>query len=502
MFESANLPHAVDKKAYEAEAAELRAALLDAQFELGQQARFPVLVLIAGVEGAGKGETVNLLNEWMDPRFIHTRGFGTPTEEEAQRPPHWRFWLALPPRGRVGIFFGAWHTLPIVQRVTGVIGEGDFAAAIAEIQRLEQMLVDEGVLLVKFWFHLSQDQQKKRLKSLEKDPATRWRVTDRDWEYFKLYDRFVEVCEPFVRQTSTGTAPWTVVPAADARYRALAVGRHLLAVMRERLDEKPPRPAPRKPVRTPPPPDGVNVITALQLDQPMTREAYERELQHWQGRLNLASRDPRFAELSVVAVFEGNDGAGKGGAVRRVTQALDARYVETVPVAAPTEEERAQPYLWRFWRRLPRRGRFTLFDRSWYGRVLVERIEGLCSEADWRRAYIEINDFEHALVNHGTVLVKFWLAIAKDEQLRRFQEREQVAFKRFKITPEDWRNRDRWDAYEAAVCEMVDRTSTAGTPWTLVEANNKYHARIKVLKTLTEAVEAALARRRRKARRK
>ena len=151
MFESANLPHAVDKQAYEAEEAELRAALLDAQFELGQQARFPVLVLIAGVEGAGKGETVNLLNEWMDPRFIHTRGFGPPTEEEAHRPPHWRFWQALPPRGRVGIFFGAWHTLPIVQRVTGGIGEGDFAAAIAEIQRLEQMLVDEGVLLVKRW---------------------------------------------------------------------------------------------------------------------------------------------------------------------------------------------------------------------------------------------------------------------------------------------------------------------------------------------------------------
>ncbi len=503
MFESANLPHAVDKQAYEAEEAELRAALLDAQFELGQQARFPVLVLIAGVEGAGKGETVNLLNEWMDPRFIHTRGFGPPTEEEAHRPPHWRFWQALPPRGRVGIFFGAWHTLPIVQRVTGEIGEGAFAGAIAEIQRLEQMLVDEGVLLVKFWFHLSKDQQRKRLKSLEKDPATRWRVTDRDWEYFKLYDRFVEVCEPFVRQTSTGTAPWTVVPAADARYRALAVGRHLLAVMRERLDEKPAKTAPVKPRRAPPPPpDGVNVISALQLDRPMTREVYDRELQHWQGRLNLASRDPRFADLSVVAVSEGNDGAGKGGAIRRVTQALDARYVETVPVAAPTEEERAQPYLWRFWRRLPRRGRFTLFDRSWYGRVLVERIEGLCSEADWRRAYIEINDFEHALVSHGIVLVKFWLAIAKDEQLRRFQEREQVAFKRFKITPEDWRNREKWDAYEAAVCEMVDRTSTALTPWTLVEANNKYHARIKVLKTLTEAVEQALARRRRKARRK
>jgi len=196
----------------------------------------------------------------------------------------------------------------------------------------------------------------------------------------------------------------------------------------------------------------------------------------------------------VVAVFEGNDGAGKGGAIRRVTRALDARYYENIPVAAPTEEERAQPYLWRFWRRLPRRGHFALFDRSWYGRVLVERVEGLCTEADWMRAYGEINDFEHSLVQHRVVIAKFWLAVTKDEQYRRFKQRETVAFKRFKITDEDWRNREKWDAYEAAVCDMVDRTSTASTPWTLVEANNKYHARIKVLKTLCEAVEAALAR--------
>ena len=195
----------------------------------------------------------------------------------------------------------------------------------------------------------------------------------------------------------------------------------------------------------------------------------------------------------MVAVFEGNDGAGKGSSIRRVTSALDARCYDNVSVAAPTEEECAQPYLWRFWRHLPRRGRFTFFDRSWYGRVLVERIEGFCSEADWMRAYSEINDFESRLSRHETVVVKFWLAISKDEQLRRFKQREKTPFKRFKITDEDWRNREKWDAYETAVCDMVDRTSTAGAPWTLVEANNKYFARIKVLKTLCAAVEAALA---------
>ena len=495
MFESANLLHTVAKDAYQREEARLRADLLNAQYDLKLDGRFPVLILIAGVEGAGKGETVNLLNEWMDPRHIQTTAFGTPSDEEAERPAHWRFWRALPPKGRIGIFFGAWHTLPIVQRVMGELDEGDFAAATAEIQRLEKMLCDEGVLLLKYWFHLSRDQQRKRLKALEKDPDTRWRVTDTEWAYFKLYDRFVEVCEPFVRQTSTAQAPWIVVPGADPNYRALAVGRHLLAALRQRLADKPAKAARAKTPPLPAPADGVNVLSTLQLDQPMDKAAYERELARWQGRLNLAARDPRFRKLAVVGVFEGNDGAGKGGAIRRVTGALDARSYANIPVAAPTEEERAQPYLWRFWRQLPRRGRFAFFDRSWYGRVLVERVEGFCSEADWKRAYGEINDFEHSLLQHRVVLVKFWLAVSKDEQYRRFKLREKVAFKRFKITPDDWRNREKWDAYEAAVCDMVDRTSNASTPWTLVEANNKYHARIKVLKTLCEAVEQALSRR-------
>ncbi len=494
MFESANLRHKVDKATYQRDEAQLRADLLNAQYDLKLDGRFPVLILIGGVEGAGKGETVNLLNEWMDPRHIQTTAFGPPSDEEIERPAHWRFWRALPPKGKIGIFFGAWHTLPIVRRVMGEIDEGDFSSAIAEIQHLEKMLCNEGVLLLKYWFHLSKEQQKKRLKALEADPKTSWRVSDNDWAYFKLYDRFVEVCDPFLHRTSTAEAPWIVVPGADPNHRALTVGRHLLAAMRQRLDDKagqaPPEPTSPLPVQA----DRLNVLTALQLDQPLTKAAYEKELVKWQGRLNLAVRDPRFKSLSVVAVFEGNDGAGKGGAIRRVTSALDARCYDNIPVAAPTEEERAQPYLWRFWRRLPRRGRFALFDRSWYGRVLVERVEGFCAKADWMRAYGEINDFEDGLQRHRVVLVKFWLAVSKDEQFRRFKLRETVAFKRFKITDDDWRNREKWDAYETAVCDMVDRTSTATAPWTLVEANNKYHARIKVLRTLCESIESALAR--------
>jgi polyphosphate kinase 2 (PPK2 family) len=260
------------------------------------------------------------------------------------------------------------------------------------------------------------------------------------------------------------------------------------AALRERLDEKPVRRHPDKH----PPLNRLNVLRSLKLDQPMTKAKYEKELDKWQEKLGALARDKGMRKLSVVALFEGNDAAGKGGAIRRVTGALDPRYYANVAVAAPSEEERAQPYLWRFWRHIPRRGRFVFFDRSWYGRVLVERVERLAPERDWMRAYAEINDFELALARHGIVLVKYWLAISKDEQLRRFRQREKVPFKRFKITPEDWRNRKKWDAYEEAVCDMVERTSTRIAPWTLVEANNKYFARIKVLRTLCEALEKAL----------
>ena len=203
-------------------------------------------------------------------------------------------------------------------------------------------------------------------------------------------------------------------------------------------------------------------------------------------------RKPKFRKHSVVCVFEGMDAAGKGGAIRRITAAIDARYFHTIPVAAPTDEERAQPYLWRFWRNLPRNGGFTIYDRSWYGRVLVERIERFCAEADWMRAYQEINDFEEQLAENGTIVAKFWLQISKDEQLRRFREREKTRFKRFKITAEDWRNRKKWDDYQQAAADMIERTSTQVAPWTLIEANDKYHARAKIVRTLALAIEAAL----------
>jgi len=480
MFESAQLDHKVGKGAYRREEPRLRARLLDAQYDLKENGRFPVLILIAGVEGAGKGETVNLLNEWMDSRHIQTHGFAEPSDEERERPRLWRFWKALPPKGKVGVFFGAWHTDPIVQRVYGKISAAKFSEQVDEIVRLEKMLCDEGVLLLKYWFHVTRKVQKKRLKAAGEDAGL-------------PYQKFLKVSESFVRRTSTAEAPWIIVPGGNDRYRALTFGRHLLAAMRERLDDKPVK---RLPDRAPPlvrPADRLNVIRALELDQALDKARYKEQYDELQARLGALSRRRRFRKISVVAAFEGNDAAGKGGAIRRVVSSVDARYCRTVPVAAPTEEERAQPYLWRFWRHLPRRGRLLLFDRSWYGRVLVERVEGFAPERDWLRAYGEINEFERSMVRHGVVLVKFWLAISKEEQYRRFKRRETISFKRFKITEEDWRNRKKWDAYEEAVCDMVDRTSTSRASWTLVEANNKYYARIKVLKTLCDAIEAGIS---------
>jgi polyphosphate:AMP phosphotransferase len=423
----------------------------------------------------------------------------------------WRFWRLLPPKGKIGVFFGAWHTAPILQRAYGETDDAELDRSCEEIVRFERMLAAEGALVLKFWFHLSKKAQKKRLKNLSKDKHTRWRVTKTDWKHLKLYDKFVKVSERALRRTSTAEAPWTIVEGQDPNYRYLTVAKAIHDALRKRLDADaaaratpapPPAPAaaaPAAPAPAAPAPatsptaiDGRSAIRSLDLGLKIDPSDYGARLEEAQRQLNILTRHKRFAKHSLIAVFEGADAAGKGGAIRRVTQALDARQYAIVPIAAPTDEERAQPYLWRFWRHMPGRGRVTIYDRSWYGRVLVERVEGFCGEPDWRRAYEEINDFEEQLVRHGAIVVKFWLQIGKEEQLKRFQQRESTGFKRYKITPEDWRNREKWDAYEVAIDDMIERTSTEIAPWTLVESNDKHHARVKILETIGRAIDEAL----------
>jgi polyphosphate:AMP phosphotransferase len=488
LFEAAEVGETLDKQAYEKRLPDLREELLDAEFRLRNE-NFSVVVVIAGAEGAGKGETVNCLLEWFDARGVETHAMSQASAEESERPPFYRFWLRLPPHGKIGIFFGSWYTTPIVQRIAGTIDDADFERRMRQIVDFERMLASENVLLIKVWLHITKRQQKQKLKELEKDPATAWRVNEQDWEYYKTYDEFITVASSAVRLTSTGHAPWHIVEAADRRHRNVNVGEHILNCLVKRLDA----PLPDKPQPEPlPTPRPKNLINILELDQPLSRDDYNQELSKWQGELAQLARRMSASDLSAVLVFEGSDGAGKGGCIRRVVHALDARFYRVYPVAAPTDEEQARPYLWRFWRTLPRKGRICVYDRSWYGRVLVERIEGFCSPTDWRRAYSEINAFEQELNAHRILVIKFWLTISSEEQLRRFKLREETGYKRYKLTDEDWRNREKAPAYEAAACDMIAQTNTVAAPWTLVEADNKLFARIKVLSTVCERLQSAI----------
>jgi AMP-polyphosphate phosphotransferase len=505
MFEAAELGQNVSKEEYREREPVLRGELLEVQNRLRASAAFPVIVVFAGVDGAGKGETVNLLNAWMDPRWLVTRAFGDPSDEEQERPEYWRFWRALPPRGRIGLFLSSWYSRPVLDRVYGRISGNAFEHRLNRIVEFEQALAEDGALILKFWMHLGKDAQRARLKKLEKDPRLRWKVDQYAWKHWRKYDAFIETAENAIRQTNRGAAPWTIVEGADGRYRSLTVGTAIRDAVSKRLDEATDaRAASAGRARAGTPQDSgarrgakgtTTILSHLDMTKKVAPARAEERLDLFQGRLNLLERQAAAAGISTILVFEGWDAAGKGGAIRRVTSALEARQSQVIPIAAPTDEERAHHYLWRFWRHLSRAGRLTIFDRSWYGRVLVERVEGFATEREWMRAYAEINQFESQLIEHGIVLVKYWMHITQDEQLRRFKEREATPHKQWKLTDEDWRNRERWGAYELAVNDMIERTSTGDAPWTLVEANDKYYARVKVLKTVCDRLELALARR-------
>ena len=519
MFETAELGSKIAKAEYNERVPLLRQELLEVQTELREACEFPVIIVFAGVDGAGKGQTINLLNEWMDPRWLVTRAFDEPSDEERERPEYWRFWRHLPPKGHIGLFLSSWYSRPVLDRAYGKIDIAQLDHCLDRIITFENALTEDGAVVLKFWMHLSRDAQKRRLKSLEKDPLTRWRVTERDWKHWEMYDQFVGAAERTIMRTSTGKAVWTVVEGADHNYRSLTVGPIVRDAIRKQLEhlrvqreitaklhaamageqtaaaaagaedrESPDREAGAETGSAPLP----TVLSTLDMSKHLNKADYQRQLKEFQAKLNLLHRTALKQKVSTILVFEGPDAAGKGGAIRRVTPALDARNCQVIPIAAPTDEERAQHYLWRFWRHLSRAGRFTIYDRSWYGRVLVERVEGLASEGEWKRAYAEINDFEEQLIDHGIVLVKYWIHITKGEQLARFKAREMVPYKRWKLTDEDWRNREKWDEYELAVHDLVQHTSTLHSPWNLVEGNDKRYARVKVIKTLCKRLGEAL----------
>ena len=512
MFETAELGHRVAKKDFKKIAPPLREELLELQEALRRGRPFRGILVFAGVDGGGKGETVSLLNEWMDSRWLMAQAYDEPSDEELERPEYWRFWRDLPPRGRIGMFLSSWYSQPVLDRVYGNIDEADFVKRLNRIVAFERALAQDGGLILKFWMHLSQGAQEARLKSLADDPLTAARVTERDWENWRRYDDFIAAAEQVIAHTNRGMAPWTIVEGTDQHYRGITVAtivrdelkRHLDQAQRANGADQAPANEKRKgkgkekPAAKGNDADGateassLTVLSSLDMTRTLSKSDYRDRLPERQARLHRLHRRAKERGVSSILVFEGPDAAGKGGAIRRVQEALDPRNYQVHGIAAPTEEEALQHYLWRFWRHLSRGGRITIFDRSWYGRVLVERIEGFASEEEWRRSYAEINDFESQLIEHGIVLVKYWLHITKDEQLARFKLREKTPHKRWKLTDEDWRNREKWDDYERAVNDMVQYTSTAAAPWTLVEGNDKLCARMKVIETFCDRLTAAV----------
>lgn len=489
MFAEAQSDPSLPKDAYEAQEARLRVALLKAQYRRLEQADRALLIVVAGIDGAGKGAAINLLNEWMDPRHIHTMAFGPPEPDEQERPPLWRYWNELPAKGQTGIVFGSWY-VPLLREAARKKPRSRRIEAYADaIRRFEAVLAAEGVQVVKLWYHLSAQAQSERIRRLLASPETAWQVTPADRKVSRKYDRLCDAGRLAIELTQGAHAPWAVIPSADDRLRAVRTSEAVLAALRQRgmprVADGYAAPAAKVPARA-------RRLDSLDHDAHLDKDQYESELGLLQGRLARASRSAAFRQRTLILVFEGQDAAGKGGTIRRVTRALDARQYDITPIGAPASHELARPYLWRFWRRLPRQGRVAIFDRSWYGRVLVERVEALATPAQWRRAYAEINDFEQQLADHGAIVLKFWLAITPDVQLQRFHEREKSPFKHFKITPDDWRNRKKWREYAAATNAMLARTDTAQAPWHLISSNDKRHARVQVLRHIVAALEDAL----------
>lgn len=505
MLSKLDLSREVSKSDYREAKAGLEMGLAEMQ-RRAHRLGIPVVVVFEGWDAAGKGTLINELILPLDPRGISVRTTQSPNEEEALRPFLWRFWCHIPARGRITVFDRSWYRRVTVDRVSGSVrGEG-LVQAYADILSFERQLADDGVVIVKFFLHISQEEQERRFKRLEQGKSTAWRVTKGDWKRHRRYAEYVEAYEDLLGRTDTESAPWTVVEAHDRRWATLKVFATLQTALERRIAEREAALAAR------PESEGVgassggdarlpaylraSVLDQADLSKTMTRKVYERRLEAGQERLRELEYEIYRRRVPVVLAFEGWDAAGKGGNIKRLTAKLDPRGYEVVPVAAPNDVEKAHHYLWRFWMEMPKAGHITVFDRSWYGRVLVERVEGFCREPEWRRAYREINEMEHHLANAGAVVLKFWLHIDREEQLRRFREREKTPYKQWKITPEDWRNREKWEVYQAAVDEMLYRTSTPYAPWCVVESNCKWHARVKVIESVIGAIEARLIRKR------
>jgi AMP-polyphosphate phosphotransferase len=500
LFQAAELGRWLSKADFEAELPELRASLLQGQLSLMREKQQAVLVIIEGLDGSGRAELLNRLYAWLDPRGLKTHTFWDPSDEEKERPFFWRFWRSLPQKGSLAIHLGGWYRDLLTDAIHGKLSEAELDLGLEKRRNLEQMLALEGITIVKFWLYLPEKVQRERLSQEDDTPDDRWGNAGGK-RALRSRHAFLRIAEHVMRLTDSAVAPWYLVEATDAYYRDMTVGKtiakalltaqqaHLRWLRESESDFIKGGGSPSLPNA---PSAQRSVLDSVDLSLKMDKSEYKKAFQAMRETLSALAWKAWCAKKSTVIVFEGWDAAGKGGAIRRLTSSLDARLYRAVSYGAPTEQERGYPYLWRFWHELPRAGRVMMYDRSWYGRVLVERVEGFADEAVWSRAYHEINNFESELVESGVILIKFWLHISPEMQLQRFKERESTPYKQHKITEEDWRNREKWSDYESAVNDMLFRTGTEVAPWTLVSAEDKYTARLTVLSTVIEQLKQAL----------
>jgi polyphosphate:AMP phosphotransferase len=506
MFETVSKSQKLDPAEFEAGADERRIRLVSLQQRLRADP-CQVIMQLAGIKGAGRLQVANTLTHWMDPRWMRVHAFRAPTDEERERPPYYRYWQALVPAGSIGLYFHAWWDAALQKRVSGLLSEDAFAAALSRMDSFESALAADGALIFKAWFHISKARQLERLEAIENDPMENWRVDARDWRKVDEYADYIAAAEVGLRATSTEPAPWHLIEGSDQWHRTAAFIDLFADALEEHLDARAQarKKQSKKKSAAPLPKlkkNQVSVLSQLDMSVAADKQLFADTTKIQEARLAVLQAEARAAGIPSVLVFEGWDAAGKGGTIRHLTHGLDLRDYRVVPIAAPTDEERAHHYLWRFWRRLGRAGTITVFDRSWYGRVLVEWVEGCIGATALNRSYGEINEFESQLTDHGGVVLKFWLHVTPEEQLKRFKKRAKVLYKQWKLTDEDWRNRDKWDLYEAAVHTMVERTSTSNAPWHLIPANSKRYARLRCVDLYIEALEKRLETDRRQSRSK
>lgn len=496
MLEKIDLSKKMSKKEFNTLMRELDAKLGRLQ-RICKEKRIPVIIAVEGFGAAGKGTMINRLIEPLDPRGFKVYTTQSETENEHYHPFLWRFWNMMPGKGRISILDRSWYRILLNDRFDGKTDAKSLATAADEINSFEKLLTDDHIVLIKFFLIISQKEQKKRLKKLAESKETAWRVTDSDWKRCEHYDEYFRLTEEALQKTDRDNAPWTIIESEDREYAAAKV----ISTVVKRLEDaiadadrraKLPRASVEESAQIFPDAFRASALAGIDLSKTLTKEQYQKQLKELQKKLSRLHGELYQRRIPVVLAFEGWDAGGKGGAIKRLTQALDPRGYEVHPVSAPNDLEKSHHYLWRFWTAVPKAGHIAIFDRSWYGRVMVERLEGFCSEDEWRRAYKEINNMEECWANSGCIVLKFWMQIDKNEQERRFTERQENPDKQWKITDEDWRNRAKWDQYEVAVDEMLVRTSTTYAPWIIVEANSKYYARIKVLKTVVDAIEQYL----------